>query len=412
MIKVVWLCRFADQDTIIRFKSDMIKEFSPWINNLIKIFEEKEKEINLHIVAPNIFNNQNITYCRKHITLHFYRTTSIIPGQIYNRLRINEFTNYQLIKRRIKKIIKEINPDIIHLHGLENPIYSAGVLPFLDSNTVLMTVQGFISQDQQSCSSAIMKRKALEISLLKKGINFGVRTEDMCNVIKSHNPHAKFYWHNYPLTKPAISQTDYRVPHQYDCVFFARVSAENGLPDLLRAISIIKTEKKDISLLVVGGIGGTQYKMYLEKLCSELGITDNVIFKGFLPTQQLAYKEVIKAKVDVLPTYYDIIPGTILECMFLGVPVITYAVGGIPELNKERKSLLLVEKGDIEALAYHIKELLNDEKMRNEITGNAKTTVQPFFNNDAIYNDLTTIYYLLYKDMVNHLPVNAKNEKR
>jgi len=123
-----------------------------------------------------------------------------------------------------------------------------------------------------------------------------------------------------------------------------------------------------------------------------LNIQDNVEFKGFFASQHDAHKEVIKAKIKVLPTYYDVIPGTILECMYMGLPVIAYAVGAIPELNSERKSIILVERGSITGLSNKIIQLLNDDELRNKITEKGRITAKTNFDNQAIYNDISSIY--------------------
>ncbi|KIE18202.1 hypothetical protein DS62_13010, partial [Smithella sp. SC_K08D17] len=268
-----------------------------------------------------------------------------------------------------------------------------GILPLLNKYPCLTTIQGFISLDQQANNPVNIVRKRIELKILKKNRNFGVRTNDMCNYISSINKHAKFFWHHYPFTKPQIFE-EITLKKEFDCVFFGRVAPENGVDELLRAIAIVKEIKQDISLIIVGPVGNS-YRQYLESICSALDINTNVKFTGFLQDQQDAFKNVIKAKMDVLPTQYDIIPGSILECMSMGVPVICYSVGGIPELNKERQSVLLVEKGNIKGLAQEILSLLKNPSFADEIIVNAKITVRQFYDYNMIYEDLLNIYNTL-----------------
>ncbi len=56
-IKVVWLCHFASTEIKEYFKTPEVKEMAPWIFNLIALFQESN-EIDLHVVAPNIFTNK------------------------------------------------------------------------------------------------------------------------------------------------------------------------------------------------------------------------------------------------------------------------------------------------------------------------------------------------------------------
>ena len=50
-------------------------------------------------------------------------------------------------------------------------------------------------------------------------------------------------------------------------------------------------------------------------------------------------KHAINARICVLPTYHDILPGTILESMFMKLPVIAYDVTGLSELNDKGQSV-------------------------------------------------------------------------
>ncbi len=394
-ITVVWLCSFANQQTIERFANSKMQEYATWINNLIKIFEGRY-DLNIHIVAPNVFNNKSLTYTLNNITYHFYPTMWVLPSRVYNKLRINDKTNYLFIKKTVKKVIQRINPDIIHLHGAENPIYSSTILPLLNKYTVLLTIQGFINLDSSN-NPVVIKRKKIEKIILERCHNFGVRAEDTCTVVKSFNSNPRFFWHNYPLTKPDILNINLDSVKEYDCVFFARISPENGIDDLLKAISIVQKTKSDIKLIVIGPVGD-KYRIYLEDLCKQLSIIENVIIMGFMSTQQLAFQEIVKAKMDVLPTLYDVIPCSMLECMSLGIPVISYAVGGIPELNRNRESVCLVEKNNIQELANKILFLLHNDPKRKQLSENATISIKPHFNNEEIYTDLISIYNELYSE--------------
>jgi len=384
----VWLCHFANSE-INNYFNTKVNELAPWINNLIEIFNSND-DFELHIVSPNYFNNKSVVIKLRNIEYHFYRRSFIWPNRLNYWVRIDERSNYNLVKRIVGRIIRKIQPDIIHLHGAENPIYSSAILPLINKYKILLTIQGFISLDPNQEDRTIKYRSRVETKIIHKISNFGVRTNDTCNVIRSYNDNPKFYWHNYPMTKPLSIKLPNDINTEYDCVFFARLSPENGIEDLLRAIHIVKKQKSDISLVVIGHV---QMDLdFLKQLCIELNIQDNVEFKGFFASQHDAHKEVIKAKIKVLPTYYDVIPGTILECMYMGLPVIAYAVGAIPELNSERKSIILVERGSITGLSNKIIQLLNDDELRNKITEKGRITAKTNFDNQAIYNDISSIY--------------------
>lgn len=389
-IRIVWICGFSNERFGKRFGFESFEETAPWISNLISIFENNNL-IELHVIAPNIYSNINSYFIENEIHFHFFRHTWTQFRKILNKLRINEISNYYFQRKRVSEIIRSINPDVIHLHGSENPVYAASILDNFKKYQSLVTIQGFISHETKVNNYFIRKRIRCEQKILKSLTNFGVRTDEMCNVISDFNNNAVFHWHNYPITKPLISNSSSNHNYKYDCVSFARMSVENGMEDFLLAISIVKKTNNNIRCALIGPIGAG-YKQHLICLSEELGISENIHIAGYFENQQLAFNEVALAKMDVLCTYYDIIPGTILEAMYIGTPVIAYSVGGIPELNKERKSLLLVEKGNIQQLAESICLFLSDESFRHEIASNAKVTVRQYFDNKKIYDDLIKIY--------------------
>ena len=53
-------------------------------------------------------------------------------------------------------------------------------------------------------------------------------------------------------------------------------------------------------------------------------------------------------------------PGTIIESMLLGLPVISYNTGGIPDLNRNGENVILVEQGDKDKLSAEIIKLLKN----------------------------------------------------
>ncbi len=358
-MKVVWLCHFANQEVKDHFKTPQVQETAPWINNLIELFRIR-KDLELHIVSPNIFTNREYSFHVNGVTYHFYKLHSrLIPGVI--DLLINKLfsANYTRIQARISSIIDEIQPEIVHLHGAENPYYSAGIIPLIRKYPVLLTVQGF-ARNSVVKNREIKKCIKVEEEIIKKINDIGIRTAEMRTTILSLNPKAKLHFHNYPITIPQLIKNN---ESKFDIVYFARVCRDKGIEDLLKAVVLLTKEKKDISLRIIGPIGKA-YKYLLLNMIESLGIKPNVILVGFMKSQQDTFRYAIDAKICVLPTYHDSIPGTIIESMFMKLPVVAYAVGGIPELNIKEETIMLVEKHNILQLSEKIMQLLNNDDLR------------------------------------------------
>jgi len=141
-LKVVWITYFSNETirkhlhfdkksllgiyrTYFRKKQWYEGDFAQWNTNAIKEFENFNN-IELHIIVPfyNLkYNNENFTYNNVHY--HFFKPYD--DKLIYSlkkkffKKRERKYSNAQ----SALKIIENIDPEIIHLIGAENPFYSS-----------------------------------------------------------------------------------------------------------------------------------------------------------------------------------------------------------------------------------------------------------------------------------------------
>lgn len=391
-IKIIWLCHFANEEMKQHFGKLFINNFAPWID-VLKDEAKKLKTIELHIVSPNVFTNKDVFLVKEDVSYHFYQHIPIpfifneFVRKAYNKTRYAYVTNFFWIKRKVFSIINSIKPDLIHLWGAENPYYSTGILPLINKFPILLSIQGFI----KNCSFRnynIVKRIEIENEIIKKVAHVGVCNENTANTVLDINPNAEIFYHLFPYTIPSIKRNS---TSDFDIVFFARLSKEKGIEDLLYAIKIIKITYSAVSVKVIGG-ASSSYMIFLKNLCRELKIEENVEFLGFLPNQENIYKIAIQAQICVLPTHYDNLPGTIVESMFMKLPVIAYEVGGIPEINRTEENIVLVEKLNINELASKILFLLKENEYKNTLAENAYAYAEKHFNNVVLMEKLVDQY--------------------
>lgn len=388
-MKVVWLCSFANEKLANSLKNNSSLFVSPWISDLIELFKNRN-EIEFYIVSPNYYSNKNVNLKLNNFKVFLFKYRYFFqPHKLYNLSY-----NYYLSLYNIKRIIKTINPDIIHLHGSENPLYSVGVFPFLNKYPILLTIQGFIalSTPPKNILSRYIRWNRIRI---EKKINSQVKyitaaTEDVESVLNRQNIRAKIFPFYYPTTKPNIS-TDDNKEKKYDIVYLARITKNKGIEDLIEAIRIITKSYPSFKSLVIGG-GNSLYINTLKEKINRYELNNNIIFAGFQQTQQDAFKLAVQAKMMVLPTYFDGLPGSIREAMFMKLPVVAYAVGGIPALNKDEECITLVERQNINQLVEKILLVLNNEKRTKQLVENAYQLITQKYDNSKIYDNLLSIY--------------------
>ena len=76
----------------------------------------------------------------------------------------------------------------------------------------------------------------------------------------------------------------------------------------------------------------------------------------------------------------DGIPNVLLEAMAVGLPVITTAVAGIPELVENNQNGLLYQPHDVEGISSGIIELLHNAEKRRQLGSAASKKVREQFD--------------------------------
>ena len=77
-------------------------------------------------------------------------------------------------------------------------------------------------------------------------------------------------------------------------------------------------------------------------------------------------------------THFDNTPVSVIEAIALGLPIISTNVGGISYLLEHRKTALLVDDNDVNAMVNAIKEVMSNKELKEEMVKNALLLVQEF----------------------------------
>ena len=81
----------------------------------------------------------------------------------------------------------------------------------------------------------------------------------------------------------------------------------------------------------------------------------------------------------VLPSLTEGTPMAVLEAMSIGVPIVASAVGGLPDFIETGVNGLLVNPGDVSALAGSMVTLKSDTALRERIAAEALKTIKDRF---------------------------------
>ena len=358
-IKLVWICHFTNQEvqSLLPIWKHQ-EEFAPWIPNLVKGFENRD-DVEIHIISPHDYLKKTTQFKLRNIYYHFIPFGfPLLHRHWYRFFRIDVFFNFYIFRKKIRKMINLIKPDLINLFGAENSYYSSSILDFKLNYPVLILIQGFISEfkDEPKKSMELINRIKVEEKILRS-FKYFAGEQDSSNYISVYNPDHVFFRLYFPVNEILVSNTK-DVEKKYDCIYFGRLEKSKGSEDFIRVVAEIKRVKSDVRACIIG----TGNLGPLETLAEELFCKDNIEFVGFVKSQKELFEYVKSSRVFLAPPYKERLSSAIREAMLLKVPIVAYATGGIPYINEFDENIYLVETGDYKEMAMKTLSLLQAEK--------------------------------------------------
>ncbi len=132
-------------------------------------------------------------------------------------------------------------------------------------------------------------------------------------------------------------------------LFVGREWGRKGGPALVLAWSAVTREVPGAQLWIVGTADSPR-------------TSEGVTWHGRIDADALRglYR---RAPVFVLPTHYDTSPHVLREALGSGLPCVSTAVGGIPEIVRDGVDSVLVAPGDVTGLAGALTRLLGDGQL-------------------------------------------------
>ena len=142
-------------------------------------------------------------------------------------------------------------------------------------------------------------------------------------------------------------------------VFFGQVSERKGIDILLPALGKVAAKGLPFRLR----IGGNGELEHWKTVAIEEGLADRAEFLGWVGEETVDL-QMRDADIFVLPSRAENQPVAILEAMARGLPVVSTAIGAIPETVGDEECGLIVPPADIQALAQALERLVRDPARR------------------------------------------------
>lgn len=286
--------------------------------------------------------------------------------------------------RELRRIIKEIQPDIVHAHRI--PSYG-GACALGGVHNFILSVWGGDIFDFPNHS---FLHKALVKFVLSKSSLLMSTSRAMAEEIRKY-------------TDKPIEITPFGVDME---MFSAEKRSRNdnefvigtikglekqyGIDCLIKAAATVRQNRPDINLKVrIAGKGSQEDK--LKALAESLGIADAVTWLGFIPQEQAA-AEWANMDIAVITSESESFGVSAVEAQASGTPVIITEIPGLKEATNPGITSVVVPAADDKAAAEQIIYLYDHPEVRREMGEKGRSFAMENYELNKCFTDIEKIY--------------------
>jgi glycosyltransferase involved in cell wall biosynthesis len=313
--------------------------------------------------------------------------------------------------RRVRRLIRDFRPDIVHLHTISE--FSPSLLWGLGKTPFVLTVHGpeeftgkllpwlLPSSDYRNSSYLwkdirfvgrlrymyyrFLQRPAYRLALRRLRLVISP-SKFMAQVVQADFPRTPATQIYNGIVLPPAKPLP-RSPYP-TIIYVGRLEAVKGVDHLVKAFAAVQRKFPRSRLRIVGD--GTQ-SAALKQLAEQLKVSDSIDFPGWVEQQRIA-QEYAAATLAVIPSVWpENLPTVAIEALAVGRPIVGSRTGGVSELIDDGINGFIVEPGNDAALAEAIISLLSDTPLLRSAAKASASKAQAF-SNDAFVDRLLDVY--------------------
>ena len=324
--------------------------------------------------------------------------------------------------RRVKKVIRDFKPDVVHAHNIHfylsytclRVAKKSGAKVFLTAHDVmsfsygklgtkkyLEEGDGFLSW-RDNLRRAKKRYNPLRNILIRYYLSFVDKiiavSEALKKVLEQNGIKKVMVVHNGIETKEwEVSEEkieEFKKVRGWEdkklILFGGRLSEGKGARKVIEAMKVVEKEALQVILLVLGK--KDWYAKEIEGLAEKEGVGEKVVMTGWISGETL--KEAMGASevVCVPSAYLDPLPTVVLEAMAAGKPVVGTCWGGTSEMVVDRETGLIVDPRNTEDLAQALLEIITKKERAKKMGIAGKERVRREFDLESKSEEIFSIY--------------------
>jgi len=327
----------------------------------------------------------------------------IIPELMRNPNPVSDRKAY----RKIKAIIEEFKPDIVHTHASKAGVLGRKAAISCGVKTIVHTYHGHVFHSYFGKFKTHLI-KSLERNLAKKSSGIvAISNLQKEELVKKHRICA--------ADKVKV------VPLGFDLSSFLQDNSANR--DQVR--NDYKIEAGDVAIAIVGRLAPIKNHSFFLKVIEQLlekGVLNIKVFivgdgseRELIEKMSNSLNKKYGQKITLTSWIFDIArfnkgmdiicltsdnegtPVSLIEAQASGIPVISTDVGGVRDIVLDGESGFITKLGDIETYVEKLRLLVENEKLRVKFADNGRSFVKERFNYQRLAKDMSDYYRELLK---------------
>ena len=176
-------------------------------------------------------------------------------------------------------------------------------------------------------------------------------------------------------------------------LYTGRISYGKGLVELIDCANVVCNCRDDIRFVLAGD--GPLLPELMKKV-RDLNLENRIEFLGRVDRDRII-KLYQNATIFAFPSYYEGLPGSLLEAMSCKLPIVATEVSGNVELIEHNVNGILVQPKNATALSEAILTLVDDSVTKERLGNNARKTIINGFTWDAISDKILRCFEIAQK---------------
>lgn len=384
-----------------------------WLSSLDKAISDKVdlSVVFYHSLPVEPFLHNRISYYPIHSKLSFFKKVlNVVYPIVFDKENLDHYI----------KLIRRVNPDIIHIHGTEN---SFGCIIDKIEIPVIVSIQGNLNICLHKYFSGLIAKHALlkfpyfkglrsfpyyhsftrdywwfrktaqrELNNLKNAKYIVGRTDWDRRITKIFAPHSNYYIVNEILREPF-----YKV--QWSLNFSKKIllfttngdTPYKGFETLCLVLYYLNSLGIDVEWRVAGIKDSDLIVKVVKRALKGKYPTQGLILLGSLNSEQLV-NELVNCNIYVMPSHIENSPNNLCEAMLVGVPCIATYAGGTGSILRDKIDGIIVQDGDPWALAGAILELQENPQQAENYSASARAAAMCRHNPSNVVPSLLEVY--------------------